>query len=76
MNSLIKTLKSIELFSNISDKYLVEVENLFNYFELKKGEVLYHQNENRTKIWILTSGVLSVLQDGIVLNSVTEIPGT
>ena len=74
--NITKTLKSIDLFSSVPEAFLMELAKLFAPFELVKGDFLYQQHENRSKIWIVTAGTLSTEQDGVVLNQITELPAT
>jgi serine/threonine protein kinase len=62
------TLRSLAFFRNVGDTELWEVLRISNWRKVRKGEHILSEGEKDSTFFILSSGVMKVLQHGSVLN--------
>jgi len=63
------TLRSLDFFKNIGEIELWEVLRISDWREVHKGECILHEGDQGREFFILASGVLKVMKQDCVLNT-------
>lgn len=56
-------LKTVEIFSDIPDEYLVELANIIDEIELKAGTVVFEKGDIGSSMYIIIEGKIKIHED-------------